>query len=165
MRKRVSFDSFDVRARVWLTSRALSDSDDEFIYSGRDADVDDDDARSVFTTITTGRPASIVSRRSSRSVSGASASDYFTQSTNSAVAATSPYPDLTPQLSQAPDFRAPTHETSQIHSRATKVTSSSGGSRSALGTPAAWEADEHANDCRRCQRKFTFFLRKHHCRR
>ncbi|ORY85384.1 hypothetical protein BCR35DRAFT_313422 [Leucosporidium creatinivorum] len=139
------------------------DSDDEFIYSGRDADPDDDDTRSVFTTITN-RPASITSRQSARSVSGGSTSDYFSQSTGTAPA-TSPYPDLTPQLSQAPDFRVPTHETSQIHhSRAVKVGGSSPTS-SRAATAAVWEADELANECRRCQRKFTFFIRKHHCRR
>lgn len=28
-----------------------------------------------------------------------------------------------------------------------------------------WEPDESTQDCRRCHRKFTFFLRKHHCRK
>lgn len=28
-----------------------------------------------------------------------------------------------------------------------------------------WEADEAAPDCRRCQQPFSFFKRKHHCRR
>jgi hypothetical protein len=32
-------------------------------------------------------------------------------------------------------------------------------------TAAQWEPDEATNDCRRCHRKFTFFLRKHHCRK
>jgi hypothetical protein len=28
-----------------------------------------------------------------------------------------------------------------------------------------WESDDSASECRRCNRKFTFFLRKHHCRK
>ncbi|KAL8286312.1 hypothetical protein RQP46_004800 [Phenoliferia psychrophenolica] len=130
---------------------AEEDSDDEFIYTGRDADLDEnDDARSTWTT--NDRPASV------RSVSGG-----FEQSPPAPPlpASTSPHPspyqDLTPQLSRAPEFRVPTHETSRIHNEVSKPRM--------LRTVPVWEADEVAHDCRRCRRKFSFFLRKHHCRR
>ncbi|KAI7880734.1 FYVE-domain-containing protein [Lichtheimia hyalospora FSU 10163] len=28
-----------------------------------------------------------------------------------------------------------------------------------------WEADRHASECRRCNRRFNFLVRRHHCRR
>lgn len=96
-----------------------------------------------------------------RSVSGAS--EYYPQATapplpvSPPISYTSQYHDLTPQLSRAPEFRVPTHETSRIHNEISKP--------HMIRTVPVWEADEVAHDCRRCHRKFSFFLRKHHCRR
>lgn len=140
--------SFAAHLEPFLTD----DSDEEFVYTGIDADPDDD-ARSLWTT--NDRPASV---KSGRSASGAS--DYFAQPAAPPLPPSqhaSSYHDLTPQLSRAPDFRVPTHETSRIHNEVVKP-------RPARPVPV-WEADETALDCRRCHKKFTFFLRKHHCRR
>ncbi|BGP29023.1 hypothetical protein JCM10296v2_000759 [Rhodotorula toruloides] len=128
------------------------DSDDEFVYSGRDAD-GDDDARSVWTTT---RPASIASGHASTS-----RGDYFVQpghpSSASSASVASPRPVLTPQL--APDFRVPTNETSaSIRSHVSPAFQQ-------RPLRPAWEPDEAANECRRCDKSFTFFNRKHHCRR
>lgn len=63
-------------------------------------------------------------------------------------------PDLTPQLSQAPEFRVPTHEAPQ------KVL----GPRWAPPTPhqvhAQWERDEAVQQCRGCHRRFNFITRR-----
>ncbi|BGO96805.1 hypothetical protein NBRC10513v2_000741 [Rhodotorula toruloides] len=128
------------------------DSDDEFVYSGRDAD-GDDDARSVWTTT---RPASIASGHASMS-----RNDYFVQpvlpSSASSASVASPRPVLTPQL--APDFRVPTNETSaSIRSHVSPAFQQ-------RPLRPAWEPDEAANECRRCGKSFSFFNRKHHCRR
>ncbi|KAM0756078.1 hypothetical protein T439DRAFT_351802 [Meredithblackwellia eburnea MCA 4105] len=136
------------------------DDDDEFIYTGRDADPDDD-ARSTWTA--NERPPSIRSARSASGAHAPSSPDYFlSQPTPSATATPtspfSPYQDLTPQLSRAPEFRVPTHETSRIRNEVVKP-------RNTTRTSPIWEADEAAHDCRRCHKKFTFFIRKHHCRR
>ncbi|KAG7449375.1 uncharacterized protein BT62DRAFT_1054189 [Guyanagaster necrorhizus] len=63
--------------------------------------------------------------------------------------------DLTPQLSQAPDFRVPTHEAPQ------KVARWASPSRHQIHR---WEKDEDVYQCRDCQRRFTF-LNRRHCRR
>ncbi|KAJ7068152.1 hypothetical protein C8F01DRAFT_1334775, partial [Mycena amicta] len=65
--------------------------------------------------------------------------------------------DLTPQLSQAPDFRVPTHEAPQ------KVLAP-GWSPAPHQMHPTWERDETVQQCRDCQRRFTFLLRRH-CRR
>ncbi|KAF8592670.1 hypothetical protein K439DRAFT_1504397 [Ramaria rubella] len=64
--------------------------------------------------------------------------------------------DLT-QLSQAPEFRVPTHESPQniVTPRATPIPHSMG---------VLWEKDESVSACRSCSRRFTFLFRKH-CRR
>ncbi|KNZ73817.1 Putative E3 ubiquitin-protein ligase C36B7.05c [Termitomyces sp. J132] len=66
--------------------------------------------------------------------------------------------DLTPQLSQAPDFRVPTREAPQ------KIITS----RLTIPTPhqldPQWERDEAVSNCRDCQRRFNFLLRRH-CRK
>lgn len=67
--------------------------------------------------------------------------------------------DLTPQLSQAPDFRVPTHETPQ------KVRTPTWTPPTAHQLHAQWEPDDRVSDCRSCKRRFTFYFRKHHCRR
>ncbi|GAA5862981.1 hypothetical protein JCM1840_002345 [Sporobolomyces johnsonii] len=125
------------------------DDDNQFIYSGKDAGDDDDDARSIWTSA---RPPSVSSHHSNDCPQPVS-------STSTSAAATSPYPDLTSQLAQAPNFRIPTHETAPVFMPAHGT---SGSSRSIR---PVWEPDESASECRRCGQTFTFFKRKHHCRR
>jgi len=67
--------------------------------------------------------------------------------------------DLTPQLSQAPEFRVPTHEAPQ------KVLTPRWTPPTPHQVHAQWERDETVSDCRGCKRRFTFLFRKHHCRR
>ncbi|GAA5983264.1 hypothetical protein JCM11641_002241 [Rhodosporidiobolus odoratus] len=127
------------------------DSDDEFIYSGRDAG-DDDDARSVWTST---RPASVTSADDPHPPS----SDYFAQPSSPTSEATSPYPDLTPQLARAPEFRVPTQET------ALSLRTSFSPSFQPRGLRPVWQPDEAAIECLRCSKRFSLFNRKHHCRR
>ncbi|KAK2466324.1 hypothetical protein APHAL10511_001966 [Amanita phalloides] len=63
--------------------------------------------------------------------------------------------DLTPQLSQAPEFRIPTREAPQA----------SLSSRHILQQSGLWERDEEVSNCRDCKRRFGFLTRKHHCRK
>ena len=101
-------------------------SDEEFHYPGS----------SPFSTI---RPSS---RQSS-------ATDYFNRPTTSRGPA-----DLTPQLSQAPEFRVPTHDAPQKVLTPTRTRS----------TPhqaaALWERDETVHECRDCRRRFNFLVRR-----
>ena len=60
--------------------------------------------------------------------------------------------DLTPQLSQAPDFRVPTREAPQGLSSRRAFSSSQ---QSTL-----WEKDESVANCRDCQRQFSILTRK-----
>ncbi|KAJ7507673.1 FYVE-domain-containing protein, partial [Mycena galericulata] len=108
-----------------------SGSDEEFHYPGA----------STLETI----------RRSSQS-SGSTAADYFTRPGISRAPT-----DLTPQLSQAPDFRVPTHEAPQ------KVLAPRW-SPTPHQMHAQWERDENVHQCRDCQRRFNFITRRH-CRR
>ncbi|RDB22638.1 hypothetical protein Hypma_010333 [Hypsizygus marmoreus] len=63
--------------------------------------------------------------------------------------------DLTPQLSQAPDFRVPTHEAPQ------KVLTPRWTSPTPHQLHPQWERDEAVNNCRDCQRRFNFLTRRH----
>jgi hypothetical protein len=62
--------------------------------------------------------------------------------------------DLTPQLSQAPEFRVPTHEAPQ------KVSTPRWTAPTPQSVQAVWERDEATQECRNCRRRFTFWLRK-----
>jgi len=67
--------------------------------------------------------------------------------------------DLTPHLSQAPEFRVPTHEAPQ------KVLTPRWTAPTPHQVNATWERDDAVNECRDCHRRFNFLTRRHHCRR
>ncbi|KAF8165206.1 hypothetical protein B0H34DRAFT_228371 [Crassisporium funariophilum] len=92
-----------------------------------------------------------IARPGSRS---SASTDYFSRPGVSRLPA-----DLTPQLTQAPEFRVPTHEAPQ------KVLSPRWTSPTPHQLHAHWERDEAVFQCRDCQRRFNFLNRRHHCRK
>jgi hypothetical protein len=113
-----------------LADRLVADEDD----------IDDDDSDEEFHypgSSTTPRPASVRS----------STVDYFQRTPSRGPA------DLTPHLSQAPEFRVPTHEAPQkvLSPRWTPTPHS---------LHAQWERDEAVNTCRSCSRRFNFITRR-----
>jgi len=62
--------------------------------------------------------------------------------------------DLTPHLSQASEFRVPTHEAPQ------KVVAPKYTPPTPHDMNALWERDHHVQSCRNCQRRFSFLLRR-----
>ncbi|KAJ7699954.1 hypothetical protein B0H17DRAFT_1158003 [Mycena rosella] len=130
------------RRRVAAGARGLllSGTDDEVIED--DEDSDEEFHYPGSSPLDTIRPGS----RSSGST------DYFTRPGVSRAPT-----DLTPQLSQAPDFRVPTHEAPQ------KVLAPRW-SPTPHQMHGQWERDETVHQCRDCQRRFGFLTRRH-CRR
>lgn len=76
--------------------------------------------------------------------------DYFNRPTFAPRTST----DLTPHLSQAPEFRVPTHEAPQ------KVMISRRNTPTAHSLHAQWERDEDVTECHECKRRFSFLFRK-----
>ncbi|KAG2146703.1 FYVE-domain-containing protein, partial [Suillus clintonianus] len=66
--------------------------------------------------------------------------------------------DLTSHLSQAPEFRVPTHEAPQ------KVLSPRWTAPTPHQVHAQWERDDMVSNCNDCRRRFGFLLRRH-CRK
>ncbi|GJJ07266.1 hypothetical protein Clacol_001466 [Clathrus columnatus] len=129
--------------RSLVGSRGLFTVTDEDIEDeGEDYDGSSDASFCYPGTAESGRPPSIRSH----------GSDYFSRASTSRSGT-----DLTPQLSQAPEFRVPTHEAPQnIPSfRVMPIPHA---------IDAHWERDETVTICRGCSRRFTFLFRKH-CRR
>lgn len=81
--------------------------------------------------------------------------DYFSRSASTTRGPT----DLTPHLSQASEFRVPTHEAPQ------KVLSPRWTPPTPHQVHPTWERDEAVSQCRACARRFNFITRRHHCRR
>jgi hypothetical protein len=102
------------------------DSDEEFHYPGS-------------SPTATLRPSSIRS----------GTTDYFNRPGRSRAPT-----DLTPQLSQAPEFRVPTHEAPQ------KVLTPRWTTPTPHQVNAQWERDETVNECRDCHRRFNFLTRR-----
>ena len=101
-----------------------SDSDESFHYPGADPIED---------------PPSIRSRNT----------DYFSRQSSSRGPA-----DLTPHLSQAPEFRVPTHEVPQ------KVMTPRWTPPTPHQIHAQWERDENVRECGDCRRRFNFLNRR-----
>ncbi|GAA6007058.1 hypothetical protein JCM11491_001491 [Sporobolomyces phaffii] len=132
------------------------DSEEEFVYSGRDAE--DEDTRSIWTTT---RPSSLRTPSVAYGEERSASSDFFS-TTPTLATAFRQQQDLIPQLAQNPEFRVPTDEHASFFP---SMSRSSSGQYSHGHHRTAWEPDEAANECRRCATSFSFFKRKHHCRR
>ena len=65
-------------------------------------------------------------------------------------------PDLTPSLTLAQDFRVPTHESAPPRPAFPSMF--------APMPHVAWQPDEEVSSCPECRRRFTLFVRRHHCR-
>lgn len=114
-----------------------SDSDDEFHYP------DPTETTSLVTPRAISRSASVASR-------AGSTSDYFGRQASSSRAPA----DLTPHLTQAPEFRVPTHEAPQ------KVLTPRWTTPTPHPLHAQWERDETVTQCRDCNRRFNFLIRR-----
>jgi hypothetical protein len=136
-----------LRQRVGLaaTFSGINGADEEEDNSSSDESFHYPSASSPTSTA---RPASIRSHKTN---------DYFNwgASTSRASSSRSGAVDLTPQLSQAPEFRVPTHEAPQ------KVVTPRWTPPAPHSMQPIWERDDVAPDCRNCKRRFTFLLRKH----
>ncbi|KAJ3920784.1 hypothetical protein F5877DRAFT_37357 [Lentinula edodes] len=135
---------------------------DEYDY---EEDDDDDDESFHYPMSPTNASGSTSIRPSSRSSSSNRPEPGRSSTINSATNST--ISDLTHHLSQAPEFRVPTHEAprSQTVSRA----GSGWGSGTARSTtwviPSPqyvhqWEKDDDVSQCRECRRRFSFLLRR-----
>ncbi|SNX85550.1 uncharacterized protein MEPE_04259 [Melanopsichium pennsylvanicum] len=132
---------------------AADDDDDEFIYPNSYKD----DGASVFTRMVNGETSGTISRPpiSQRQSSAAS----LLRGVAPSEAGTSLAAARSADLAANREFRVPTNEAPN------KVTLRRGPVMREQNLQPQWERDEEARDCRGCGRHFTFFLRKHHCRR
>lgn len=107
-----------------------------------DEDDDDDDEEFHYPGSS---PIDVVRTPSVRSMG----TDYFTRSSTPRTLT-----DLTPHLSQAPDFRVPTHEAPQ------KVLTPRWTPPTPHQIHAQWERDETVTQCRECRRRFGLLTRR-----
>lgn len=77
-------------------------------------------------------------------------------SRSSHVSTSGHQPDLTPALAHAPEFRVPTHESAAPRQAFAPVFASP--------PSIVWQPDGDVSSCPECQRRFTAFFRRHHCR-
>ncbi|KAI0321846.1 hypothetical protein OF83DRAFT_162573 [Amylostereum chailletii] len=124
----------------------LLHSDDQSVFDDDDDDDDDEFHYPGSSPVETMRAPSVTGRSYT--------TDYFGRGGGSRGPT-----DLTPHLSQAPEFRVPTHEAPQ------KVITPMYTPPTPHEVHARWERDHHVQNCRDCQRRFTFLVRRHHCRR
>ncbi|TKY86131.1 hypothetical protein EX895_004956 [Sporisorium graminicola] len=133
---------------------AADDDDDEFIYPNSYKD----DGASVFTRLVNAETSGTLSRPpiSQRQSSAAS---LLRNSVAASEAGTSLAAARSADLAANREFRVPTNEAPN------KVTLRRGPAMREQNLQPQWQRDEEARDCLGCGRHFTFFLRKHHCRR
>lgn len=91
----------------------------------------------------------MIPRASSTGSQLSQTADYFNRPTISRTST-----DLTPHLSQAPEFRVPTHEAPQ------KVMLPRRNTPTPHSMHAEWERDDAVTECHECRRRFTFLFRK-----
>ncbi|KAK0532640.1 hypothetical protein OC834_002535 [Tilletia horrida] len=146
-----------------------ADDDEEFIYPNSYKD----DAASVITRLAPSSSSGFLYPGSSAATAAASSlrpaildrvassASVFGPNVTPSEAGTSAAALRSADLAAAREFRVPTHDAPNRHvmqaNRAPVL-------REQNLTPQ-WESDAAAAECRGCSRRFTFFLRKHHCRR
>ncbi|EPQ28819.1 uncharacterized protein PFL1_03622 [Pseudozyma flocculosa PF-1] len=141
----------------------LSDIDeDDFIYPNSYKD----DGASVFTRLpaaitdpATPGPSTTATSRPSIPQRHSSAGSFLRGGVAPSEAGTALGAARSADLAASRDFRVPTNEAPN------KVLYGREPIWREQNLQPQWERDEQASDCRGCGRRFTFFLRKHHCRR
>ncbi|CDU26081.1 uncharacterized protein SPSC_06248 [Sporisorium scitamineum] len=133
---------------------AADDDDDEFIYPNSYKD----DGASVFTRLVNAETSGTLSRPNI-SQRQSSAASLLRSSVAPSEAGTSIAAARSADLAANREFRVPTNEAPN------KVTLRRGPAMREQNLQPQWQRDEEARDCLGCGRHFTFFLRKHHCRR
>ncbi|GAC93095.1 hypothetical protein PHSY_000656 [Pseudozyma hubeiensis SY62] len=133
---------------------AGDDDDDEFIYPNSYKD----DGASVPTRLVNGETSGTLSRPS-LAQRQSSAASMLRNSVAPSEAGTSLAAARSADLAANREFRVPTNEAPN------KVTLRQGPAMREQNLQPQWQRDEEVKDCRGCGRHFTFFLRKHHCRR
>lgn len=118
------------------------------IFIGDEQEDDDDSSSDEEFRYPSSSPRETI-RPASRASRASSSADYFSRQSISRIPS-----DLTPQLSQAPDFRVPTHEAPQ------KVLTPRWTSPTPHQLNAQWERDEVVHQCHDCQRRFNFITRR-----
>ncbi|KAH9940598.1 hypothetical protein B0H21DRAFT_794571 [Amylocystis lapponica] len=132
-----------------LERRRLAAGAQGLLFSGdEDEGVDDEDSDEEFRY-----PGSEIADTPRAPSLRSSVTDYFSRASGSRGPT-----DLTPHLSQAPEFRVPTHEAPQ------KVLTPRWTPPTPHQVHAQWERDEAVSECRECRRRFNFLTRRH-CRR
>ncbi|CBQ72642.1 conserved hypothetical protein [Sporisorium reilianum SRZ2] len=133
---------------------AADDDDDDFIYPNSYKD----DGASVFTHLVNAETSGTLSRPP-LSQRQSSAASLLRSSVAPSEAGTSLAAARSADLAANREFRVPTNEAPN------KVTLRRGPAMREQNLQPQWQRDEEARDCLGCGRHFTFFLRKHHCRR
>ncbi|KAK0550312.1 hypothetical protein OC846_003022 [Tilletia horrida] len=137
------------------------DPDEEFIYPNSYKD----EAASVITRIApTGSGGGLLTPTALRPAildRVASSASVFGPNVTPSEAGTSAAALRSADLAASREFRVPTHDAPNRHVREVNRAPVL---REQVLTPQ-WENDADAAECRGCSRRFTFFLRKHHCRR
>ncbi|KAJ8464010.1 hypothetical protein ONZ51_g9875 [Trametes cubensis] len=136
-----------------LERRRLAAGKQGLLISGQDMNFEDDDDDDDEEFHYPGASSPPLTARPSSIRSGTT--DYFGRASGSGSRAPT---DLTPHLSQAPEFRVPTHEAPQ------KVLTPRWSPPVPHQVHAQWERDDAVSECRDCRRRFTF-LNRRHCRR
>ncbi|KAF9534176.1 hypothetical protein CPB83DRAFT_756370, partial [Crepidotus variabilis] len=143
------------RRRLTASSQGLVITDQGDYLEDEDEDSDEEfhypESSAMTESATLATPRALSRPPSRTSTSG---SDYFGRQASSSRAPA----DLTPQLTQAPEFRVPTREAPQ------KVLTPRWTAPTPQQLHAQWERDESVAQCRDCNRRFNFLIRRH-CRK
>jgi hypothetical protein len=157
MLKEYTLQLGQLRQAIGIEEEGSEDEDsdaEEFIYPNSYKD----DGQSVITRIGLNQTSSAAVRPGPPVRVGSSASAFGAAAPSEAGVSFAAMRSA--DLAAASEFRVPTHEVPNRFSQ--PVGAATLREQNLVPT---WQSDDTASECPDCQRRFTFFVRKHHCRR